>query len=169
MQSQAAVLRGLTTGDFVPIRSKVEIDNLPGWLRAPIERAVRNPELLFYKLRTNAYKYSWALIPLSVPFLWLLFPFSRRFRMYDHTVFVTYSLCFMSFLVVAGMLLGSVGLGAVAGMLFLIPPIHFYRQLKGAYALSRIGALWRAALLTVLAIVAACLFVVAVAGLGIAA
>ena len=53
-----------------------------------------------YKLKTNAYKFSWLLIPLSVPFVWLLFPFSRRFRLYDHTVFVTYSLCFMSLLVV---------------------------------------------------------------------
>ena len=45
----------------------------------------KNPELVFYKLKTNAYKFSWALIPISVPFVWLLFPFSRRFRLYDHT------------------------------------------------------------------------------------
>ena len=48
-----------------------------------------NPQLMIYKAQTSAYKYSWMLIPLSVPFVWLLFPFSRRFRGYDHTVFVT--------------------------------------------------------------------------------
>ncbi len=42
---------------------------------------------------------SWLLIPLSLPFMWLLFPFSRRFRLYDHVVFVTYSLGFMTLLV----------------------------------------------------------------------
>ena len=49
------------------------------------------------------------LIPLSVPFLWLLFPFSRRFRLYDHTVFVTYSLSFMTLLVVTAVLIGLPG------------------------------------------------------------
>ena len=44
-----------------------------------------------------------------MPFVWLLFPFSRRFRLYDHTMFVTYSLCFMSLLVVAGVILQAIG------------------------------------------------------------
>ena len=52
------------------------------------------------RCRTNAYKFSWLLIPISVPFLWLLFPFSRRYHLYDHTVFVTYSLSFMMMLVI---------------------------------------------------------------------
>lgn len=58
-----------------------------------------NPQLAVYKAQTNAYKYSWMLIPLSVPFVWLLFPFSRRFGVYDHTVFATYSITFMIALV----------------------------------------------------------------------
>ena len=123
---------------------------------------------MLYKLKTNTYKFSWALIPLSVPFLWLLFPFSRRFHLYDHTVFVTYSLCFMSMLLIAGMLFGWVGLGAIAGLLALIPPFHMYRQLKGTYGLSRFGALWRAVFLTIFAFVAAGLFITLVAGIGIA-
>lgn len=141
---------------------------LPGWLRDGIGRAADNPDLIFYKLKTNTYKFSWALIPLSVPFLWLLFPFSRRFHLYDHTVFVTYSLCFMSMLVIAGMLFGWVGLGAISGFLALIPPFHMYRQLKGTYGLSRFGALWRAIFLTIFAFVAAALFITLVAGIGIA-
>ena len=64
-----------------------------------IQRAKSNPQLAIYKLQDAASKFAWALIPISVPFLWLLFPFSRRFRLYDHSVFVTYSLGFMMLLV----------------------------------------------------------------------
>ena len=121
---------------------------IPGWIGSSVSKAARNPELVAYKLKTNAYKFSWLIIPLSVPFVWLLFPFSRRFRLYDHTVFVTYSLCFMSLLVVAGLLFGALGMTSIAGLLWLLPPFHMYRQLKGAYALGRRGALWRTVLLT---------------------
>ena len=77
------------------------------WLRAPLKKATDNPELLIYKIKTNAYKFSWALIPISALFVWMLFPFSRQFRMYDHIVFVTYSLCFMMLLFTGGTLIGS--------------------------------------------------------------
>ena len=40
-------------------------------LDSAIKKAQENPSLLFYKIQTNAYKFSWALIPISVPFLWL--------------------------------------------------------------------------------------------------
>ena len=71
----------------------------------------RIPSCCSTRSSTNAYKCSWVLIPLSVPFLWLLFPFSRRFRLYDHMVFVTYSLSFMTLLVVAASLFGLLGIG----------------------------------------------------------
>lgn len=106
-----------------------------------------NPALAAYKLQTYAYKYSWALIPISVPFLWLLFPFSRRFHLYDHTVFVTYSLCFMTLLAIVAMLGGAIGASWLGGVLFFLPPFHMYRQLRGAYALGNWGALWRTWLL----------------------
>ena len=96
--------------------------------------------MLLYKLKTNAYKFSWALIPISVPFVWLLFPFSRRFRLYDHTVFVTYSLCFMMLLLMAGTLVGLVSPSIASLAWFFIPPIHMYRQLRGAYSLTRWGS-----------------------------
>ena len=59
------------------------------------QKAFANPALILYKLQANAYKFAWALIPLSLPFMWLLYPFSRRFHTYDHFVFVTYSISFM--------------------------------------------------------------------------
>jgi hypothetical protein len=166
LQQQAAVLRGLEKGE-IATASGVRFDGLPDWFRKPAEQAGKNPELLFYKLKTSAYKYSWLLIPFSVPFLWLMFPFSRRFRIYDHTVFVTYSLSFMTLLVVIGILVGFAGAPALTALLFLIPPVHMYRQLKGAYGLTRGGALLRTFLLIGFAMVAAVLFAVALVGLGI--
>jgi hypothetical protein len=135
-------------------------DDQPQWLTGlnqAYRKAKANPDLLLFKLKNNGYKYSWALIPLSLPLMWLLFPFSRRWRMYDHTVFVTYSLCFVTLLVVAGSLLRLAGLPLV-GLLLLVPPVHMYRQLRGAYQLSRLSALWRAVVLTIGSFTIALLF-----------
>jgi hypothetical protein len=126
-------------------------------LNGVLGSAAKNPELLFYKLKTNAYKFSWALIPISVPFVWLLFPFSRRFKVYDHTVFVTYSLCFMMLLLAAGSLLGLLS-DSVASIAWFVPPIHMYRQLRGTYSVSKAGAVWRTFLLTIFAFIAISLF-----------
>ena len=137
------------------------------WLEDAYLRAKQNPDLLIYKLKTNAYKFSWALIPLSVPFLWLLFPFSRRFRLYDHTVFVTYSLSFMTLLIITALLLGAAGLGSIGSLAFLVPPIHMYLQLKDAYGLTRFGALWRTVLLVSFAFVAVTFFALLLLTLGV--
>ena len=154
--------RGVLSGSAVRVS-----DDLPSWIRNPVEHANRNPELLIYKLRNNAYKWSWALIPLSVPFLWLLFPFSRRFRLYDHMVFATYSLSFMTMLVIVTALLVATGWSGAIAVAMFVPPIHMFRQLKGAYGLTRLGALWRTVLLTLFAITAAMLFVAGIVGLGL--
>ena len=140
-------------------------DDTPGWLSGFVDESSKNPELLFYKIKTNAYKFSWALIPLSVPFVWLLFPFSRRFRSYDHTVFVTYSLCFMMLLLLVGSTLGLVW-PTIASLLFFVPPFHMYRQLKGTYGLGRWGALWRTTLLVGFAFAAIGLFTALIVGVG---
>jgi hypothetical protein len=149
-----------TAGNSKPMISS----DLP-WLRNALGKAKENPELLFYKLKTNAYKFSWALIPISVPFVWLLFPFSHRFRLYDHTVFVTYSLCFMMLLLSIGTLVGMVS-QSVASLAWFIPPVHMYRQLRGAYGVSKIGAAWRTFALTIFAFIAISLFASLLVALG---
>ena len=133
--------------------------------RLEARRAKADPQLAIYRLQDAASKYAWVLIPISVPFLWLLFPFSRRFKLYDHTVFVTYSLAFMMLLVIAMSLWGAAGLPGVAWAA-LVPPVHMYRDLKGAYGLSRFGALWRTALLLLFAVIALSLFAMTVIVLG---
>jgi len=155
-------LEGIQTGTAIVDTS----DQLPGWLGGRLSRAAKNPELVAYKLKSNAYKFSWLIIPLSVPFVWMLFPFSRRWRLYDHTVFVTYSLCFMSLLVVAGLVLGAFGITGLAGLLWVLPPFHMYRQLKGAYGLGRWGAIWRTSLLTIFAMIVIALFSAVLVGVG---
>jgi hypothetical protein len=146
--------------------------NTPGenWFEAKWNHARENPKLLLYKVKTSAYKYSWALIPISLPFIWLLFPFRRDVNMYDHAIFATYSLTFMSLLTIVLALLGAIGVseGVLWTAAMLIPPIHIYKQLKGGYRLSRAGALWRTFLMLNFALVASILFVTLLLYLGLA-
>jgi len=126
-----------------------------GWpsLDHGIEKANNNPGLALYKLQSSAYKYSWLLIPLSTPFVALLFLWRRRFGLYDHAIFVTYSLAFMMLMVIALSLLGLAGLGGgwLAMAVLVLPPAHMFRQLRGAYSLRKRSALWRTVLLLVFA------------------
>ena len=128
------------------------------FLDSTLDKVRENPELAIYKVQMHAYKYSWLLIPISVPFVWLLFPFNRRFPLYDHTVFVTYSLCFMTLLSVVVMLLQAIGLETLGGMLVLVTPLHMYRQLREAYGVGRWSGIWRTTLLLLFAAMALSIF-----------
>lgn len=110
-----------------------------------IEKWQKNPSLMLYKLQANSYKFSWLLIPLSLPFVALLFAWRRRFGLYDHAVFVTYSLGFVTLLLVALTIAGQLGVGwAITGTIMaVVPVLHMYRQLRGAYELTRFSAFWR--------------------------
>ena len=136
-------------------------DDVGRWLQGKLDHARENPQLVAYKIKTSAYKYSWALIPLSLPFIWLLFPFRRDVGMYDHAVFATYSLSFMSLAVVALSLLRVAGVsgGLTELAMVVIVPWHIYRQLKSAYGLTRAGALWRTGWMLLFAAMASALFV----------
>ncbi len=143
-------------GDIVAAEKAIGSASLPtfkaaagspggNWIEQKWQHARENPKLLLYKIKTTAYKFSWALIPISLPFIWLLFPFRRDVGMYDHAIFSTYSLTFMSLLTIVLAVLNAIGVPGEA-LFFaaaLIPPFHMYRQLKGTYGLSRAGALWR--------------------------
>ena len=119
-------------------------------------------------MQANAYKFAWALIPLSLPFMWLLFPFSRRFHTYDHFVFVTYSISFMLLLFVVVRLLNLTIFGEVATFFaILYVPFHMYRQLRGAYRSSRFGSLVRASLLLFFSLFAVIWFMLLLLALGI--
>jgi hypothetical protein len=144
---------------------------LTGW--APLDRGIAkanaNPGLALYKLQSSAYKYSWGLIPISVPFVALLFLWKRRYKLYDHTIFVTYSLSFMLLLVTVFTLSLEIGApGWILGLMLAFgPPVHLFAQLRGAYQLRKRSALWRTAALTMFGFVALILFMTLLLGLGL--
>ncbi|MFC3784258.1 hypothetical protein GGR90_000566 [Sphingopyxis italica] len=155
----------MTSVDFVT-RTKVDT-GIPA-IDEAAAKAIANPGLLLYKIQANAYKFAWALIPLSLPFMWLLFPFSRRFHTYDHFVFVTYSISFMLLLFVVVRLLNLTIFGELAiffAMLYV--PFHMYRQLRGAYRSSRFASLVRATLLLYFSLFAVIGFMLLLLAVGI--
>ena len=72
----------------------------------------------------------------------------------------------MMMLVISAGLLVSAGLTSIGFLLFFLPPIHMYRQLRGAYRLGRISALLHTVLLLTFACVAATLFLMVVFAIG---
>jgi len=129
-----------------------------------------NPDLAIYKIQQTAYKFSFLLIPISIPFVALLFLWRGGFTLYDHGVFVLYSLTAMSILFMVVSVLGPLWSGfAVAGALLFTfgIPVHMFAQLKGAYGLSWFSAAWRTVLLLVFASIALLLFVMAIVALGL--
>ena len=165
--NEEANLRLITKGVLKPAVTSQPIDIDKTGLRTDIpgvdqilRHAAANPELTAYKLQSSAYKFSWALIPISLPFIWLLFMFKRGVGMYDHAIFATYSLSAMTLMAVVLSLLGAVGLpNALIGItLLFFPPWHMFRQLKGAYLLSRWGAWWRMWMLIFAAYTSALIF-----------
>lgn len=139
-------------------------------LDAKIRHKLENPELALYKLEQTFYKFSFLLIPISIPFVAVLLLGKRGFTLYDHGVFVLYSMTFMSMLLMAAMTLArSAGpvAGAFSSVLPLIVPAHMFFQLKGAYGLGWFGALWRTGLLLVFAGLSLVLFALSVVLLGL--
>ncbi len=131
-----------------------------------------NPDLAVYKFQQTTYKFAFLLVPMSLPFVWLMFAWKRGFTWYDHGVFVLYSLTFMAILFMALGILGRMGggfagLAGVAGTLAV--PAHMFAQLKGTYGLSVWSALWRTCLLLFFCLVVATFFIVAIIALGLGA
>jgi hypothetical protein len=120
------------------------IDTGSARLDAAIRRAIDNPELTLYKLKNTAYKFSFMLVPISLPFLWLMFFWRRGIAVYDHAVFSLYSLSFMSLLFIAIALLSvTPAKGVIPALVFVVPPVHMALQLRETYGLGWFSTLWR--------------------------
>lgn len=154
-------------------RGDVSISFGVPWLDEKAQAALQNPKLLLYKLQTKAYKLSFLLMPLSLPWLWLVFFWRRRdngepVTMYDHAIFSLYSISFISLLFVAGSLLLSADITSqfLWVPLLLAPALHMFAALRGAYALGWWGAGWRTAYLSVAGVMnlSAYLFILIVLG-----
>lgn len=137
---------------------------------ATVLKKLQNPDLAVYKLQQTMYKFAFLLVPLSIPFVALLFLWKRGFTLYDHGVFVLYSLTFMAMLlmlmVIAGTFWGTFGL-VVINLAALSIPVHMFAQMKGAYSLSWFSALWRTIALLVFCNIVVGLFIAAIVYLGL--
>jgi hypothetical protein len=124
-----------------------------------IRHAVENPDLTFYKLKNSAYKFAFMLVPISLPFLWLMFFWRKEVTLYDHAIFTLYSLSFMSlwFCLVGVMSKGAFSKGFV-DLALMFPPIHIFLQLKETYRLGWFSTIWRTVALLVAAGIIVMLF-----------
>ncbi len=132
-------------------------------LDARIAHAVKNPELTLFKMKKNSSGLAILLLPLSLPFLWLLFAFRRQFVMFDHAVFALYSLSFMCILMSIIAILAKYEYIVIASLLFaFVPPFHMFSQLRNAYSLTKFEALWRTIVLLFIALMSLSFFAVIV-------
>jgi len=140
------------------------------WLDAQLMAKAKDPELAFFKIKSAASKYSFLLVPLSLPFLWLLFATRRDLAMFDHAVFILYSLSFMlllgSVLTLAGQLLPVLA-GAPIALASFAAPAHLFRHLKQAYGLSFLGTFWRTGLLLFFCLIVLMIYVFLIMILGL--
>lgn len=141
----------------------------PSGLQAKVWHKLENPDLALYKLKQTLYKFAFLLVPISIPFVALLFLWKRGFTLYDHGVFVLYSLTAMALLFMAMQGLGKIpwigGWLVFAGLLAI--PVHMFAQLKGAYSLSILSTTWRTILLLIFCNITIALFGTAIILLGL--
>ncbi|PZU45197.1 MAG: hypothetical protein DI568_14225 [Sphingomonas sp.] len=139
-------------------------------MEAKVRRAMGDPEFVFYKMKQKGYKLSFLLVPLSLPWMMLLFAWKRGVKTYDHVVFLLYSISFMSMLALAAMLLATftnLQPGFYIFLLAVVPVAHMFAQLKEGYALSWFSATWRTVVLSTLALVTLTGFFVGILLLGL--
>ena len=143
------------------LASRVYADPDAGPTEKKWAKKLMNPDLALYKIQQTFYKFAFLLIPLSIPFMALLFLWRRRATLYDHGVFVLYSL---TFVVLAGLIAMGFGLihpalGAVAWFAVILgTPVHQFAQLKGGYELGWLSTAWRFVFLQVFCVIVVSLF-----------
>jgi hypothetical protein len=155
----------VVTADELKAMSRLDLDALESEVKSTgvFKHLAENPELMLYKFKNTAYKFSFMLIPISLPFLWLMFFWKRDVTTYDHMVFSMYSLSFMSIWFVVLVLLGqsSFTTRAIPYLLWL-PPLHMFLQLKETYRLKFFSAFWRTIALLISSSTVFVLFIVMV-------
>lgn len=159
---RAGIAAAMAAGDLTINTGSADLDK-------KIKEKLRNPELFLYKLQNTAYKFAFLLVPLTLPFLWLLFAWKRNVTLFDHVVFSLYSLSFVTILATLEVVIGAVSTsaaGVVGSALLLGFPVHMFFQLKGGYQLGWFSALWRLVGLSLILTVVIGLFLLAIIALG---
>lgn len=175
--SIAADENGLQVNDnqtLDDVLRKISRDNLHVNGRPLLDDHMRaqlaDPQLFYYKLQEAASKFSFLLVPISLPFIALLFLFKKNITFYDHTVFALNSLSFASLLFVVAMVSTRVEwFHWVPGMALLFGlPTHTFFHLGGAYGLKWWSALWRTFFLLFFSLISLLVFLGAVLYIGLA-
>ncbi len=149
---------------------EIKINSASPQIDAKVRATLLNPDLALYKLQETASKWSFLLVPISLPFIVLLFLWKRGITFFDHVVFSLYSLSFMSLLFVALAVFAKAGewttpfVGATAA---LVPPVHIFFHMGGTYRLGWWSALWRTTFLLFFLIFAIAIFALSIVALGI--
>lgn len=149
-----------------------ELDVNTGWpaLDARLKENLLNPELAVYKIQNAAYENAFLLVPLSLPLVWLMFAWRRGTTLFDHSVYILYSLSFVSLLFIVMSLLSMIPgvMGFLAVPLLLASLVHSFFHLKGGYGLSWFSALWRLPFQLAFAAIGLTLYIIAIVVVGLA-
>ena len=156
----------VVTGEELSALTGMKLEGGPKQVEGVLKHLAKNPELMIYKFKNTAYKFSFMLIPISLPFLWLMFFWKRDVTTYDHMVFSMYSLSFMSLLFVVVVLLNlNSWTSRVVSYFVWLPPLHMFMHLKETYRLSFGSALWRTFALLISAGTVFVLFLILIAAI----
>ncbi len=159
---QDGVARTARRGGFVAIAGADELNK-------HVNKKLENPDLALYKVQQTGYKFSFLLVPISLPFIALLFLWKRGITFYDHVVYALYALSFASILLIVIIAAShwSWASWVIGWLIGLGLPVHTFFHLKGAYALGWWSALWRTFFMLIFATIALSFFLVAIFLLGL--
>lgn len=148
---------------------QIKVETPFPYLDKKIKHKLENPELAFYKIQNAAYKFAFLLVPISLPLVWLLFFWKRGFTLFDHTVYILYSLSYVSllFIIMAAFSRAPGFLQGLIPWLLMSIPVHAYFQMKGGYSLGWFSALWRVPMMMILAVLGLSFFLIAIILVGV--
>jgi hypothetical protein len=142
-----------------------------GWpaLDAKLRENLLNPELAVYRIQNAAYENAFLLVPISLPLIWLLFIWRRGTTWFDHSVYILYSLSFVSLIFIFISLLAMIpgAAGALAPPLLVASCVHSYFHLKGGYGLSWFSAAWRLPFQLAFALVGLIIYLLVIVAMGL--
>jgi Protein of unknown function (DUF3667) len=141
----------------------------PEWDKKILNK-LKDPEFAWYKIQNTAYKFSFLLVPIMLPFVWAIFFWKKDVTLFDHTVLLLYSLSFLSLVFMAMVVINRLGgpvTDGIVGGLALTPLAHGFFQMKGAYQLGWFSAAWRTLYMLIAGSLAIGLFIVVIFMLGL--
>lgn len=113
------------------------------WLSVRIKNALAHPKEFIGTLQNWGERFAVLMLPLSAALLGLLFVFQRRFFLFDHIIFSMHSLTFLCLLLCATILWDRFTAIQIGGLPLLAAPVHLFFHMRGVYATSVFGTLFR--------------------------